>query len=339
MDDRLEFLLPLEPVQGQEYVFRHHVPLKAEVAVQYWSRRDGKTQPPEHLLVFILGERPLPHQLMIGNPGLLGYYPPFLSHLHSILPPTHAILSTSNIGHSPYLKAPDIPLDLDGQLASKVELVQSLSAHLSAWALKEGVEKPRLSLIGHSVGAWLSCQVKKRLPELLDAVFLLFPTVGWISETWNGRTLWPIFRWPTRQLLPTLAPLLGPILPLTTFPPTTLTLLRSPITIRHCLDLSVSEMEVIRDPDLGWFSEQAMYESADSTETSQAVRGVYGIWSAGSLDGSVGREGRMVQDALGGPHGGRVKVLHKVPHAFCLTLEHSRVVAESLAEWLKSRPL
>lgn len=115
-------------------------------------------------------------------------------------------------------------------------------------------------------------------------------------------------------LLPWLSPFLRPILPLTTFPPTTLSLLRSSETIRHCLGLSRSEMDLIKEPDLAWFGAQA---ADDKT------RGLFGVWSGGNLDGWVGREGPMVRDALGGEGSERVRVLEGVPHAFCLSESYS----------------
>ena len=48
------------------------------------------------------------------------------------------------------------------------------------------------------------------------------------------------------------------------------------------------------------------------------TKGLFGVWSAGNLDGWVGEDGPLVQHSLGGADGGRVKVVDKVPHAFCL---------------------
>ena len=151
---------------------------------------------------------------------------------------------------------------------------------------------------------------------------MLFPTVGWIADSWNGRMLWvspqplfqnspqPIFRRPVRSLLSSISPLLGPILPYTSFPPTTLSLLRSPATISHALGLARSELDLIKDPDLDWFRSQA---DLGPTE------GLFGVWSAGNMDGWVGREGPIVQDCLGGESSERVEILEGIPHAFCLS--------------------
>ena len=123
---------------------------------------------------------------------MLGYYLPFLRYLHDLLPSTHAILATSHIGHSPSL--PDVypPVELHGQLDSKIELVQALRTSLDAWP-GENESRPRLALMGHSLGGWLLMQVMQKLntaEEVVSAGYLLFPTVGWIAKSWNGRTLW-----------------------------------------------------------------------------------------------------------------------------------------------------
>lgn len=113
-----------------------------------------------------------------------------------------------------------------------------------------------------------------------------------------------------QSLLPTLSYLLRPVLPLA-FPATTQSLLRSPATIAQCLATAQSEFEHIREPDFEWFRSQ---------NTADRSSGLFGVWSAGNLDGWVGREGPMIRDCLGGEEGGRVKVVPGVPHAFCLSV-------------------
>ena len=116
------------------------------------------------------------------------------------MPPTHAIISTSHIGHSPSLRAPDEPLDLYAHLETKVELVQALRLSLDAWG-EGGENRPILALMGHSVGAWLLCEIAKRNPSAVDAGYLLFPTLGWLAETWNGRTLWVNIEYTIKSVL------------------------------------------------------------------------------------------------------------------------------------------
>ena len=108
--------------------------------------------------------------------------------------------------------------------------------------------------------------------------------------------------------------LLRPVLPLSVFPEATRVFLRSPRTIQHTFALGNSEMAVIRAPDLEWFRRQT--RTGTATHASGALGGLYGVWADGNLDGWVGREGPMVQDALGS---GRVVRLQGVPHTFCLS--------------------
>ena len=165
------------PVQAK---YRHDLAQgPGEVALQYWPRRDGSTSAPSQLTVFIL-----------GNPGLLDYYIPFLNHLSARLPPTHAILSTSHVGHTPELAAPAVPLELAAQLDAKLDMVKDLRAFLNTWSSEAQGSKPELCLMGHSVGSWFMCEIMKRHPADIHAGYLLFPTVGWIADSWNGWKLW-----------------------------------------------------------------------------------------------------------------------------------------------------
>jgi hypothetical protein len=129
------------------------------------------------------------HSRDAGNPAVLNYYVPFLHHLHAILPSTHAILATSHVGHSITIPAPSSPLDLLQHLETKVEFVLDLQSYLNDWAQEDGVGKPDLVLMGHSVGAWLTCEVMKRVKGV-HAGYLLFPALGWIADSWNGWLLW-----------------------------------------------------------------------------------------------------------------------------------------------------
>jgi hypothetical protein len=199
-DERLYFLRSdSSGVQGGDLPlrrrFEHRVEgAEGDVEVVYWPRRDGHTEAPEQLSLFLLGT---PHALdsgdadRIGNPGLIDYYLPFLAHLYSLLPPTHAILCTSHIGHEGHLKAPTHPAELHTLLETKIELVTALRASLDAWSLTQ--EKTKLVLIGHSLGGWLACEIMKRLNREEEVVFaghLLFPSLGWMAKSWNGRVMW-----------------------------------------------------------------------------------------------------------------------------------------------------
>ncbi|OXM82184.1 hypothetical protein C364_00296 [Cryptococcus neoformans Bt63] len=290
------------------------------VELNYWPpRRNRASKAPDHLLLFIL-----------GNPGLLGYYPHFLSHLHSLLPPSHAILATSHIGHSTRIPGPTVPLSLSQQVASKIELVEAIRGYLDDWALKEGQNRPKFGLMGHSVGAYMACEVMKELntekARPVYAGYLLFPTLGWIANTWNGWTLWPIFHRPIKPMLPYLSPLLHPLFSLVNLPETSQSLLLSPSVLKDVLSLSSDEMRQIKGVDTDWFRTQGTDQAEE--------RGLFGVWTGGNGDGWVGKDGPLVQECLGGESSERVKVLDGVPHAFCLTKEHSELVAKIVAGWI-----
>jgi hypothetical protein len=199
-DERLDFLR-----SGSSEIQRGDLPLRrrfehrvegaeGDVEVVYWPRRDGQTEAPEQLSLFLLGTPNAPESgnaNRTGNPGLIDYYLPFLAHLYSLLPPTHAILCTSHIGHEGHIKAPTHPAELHTLLETKIELVTATRASLDAWSLTQ--EKTKLVLIGHSLGGWLACEIMKRLNREEEVVFaghLLFPSLGWMAKSWNGRVMW-----------------------------------------------------------------------------------------------------------------------------------------------------
>lgn len=205
-DERLGFL---KDFAGEERLlplrrrFEHRVDGgSGPVEAVYWPARTDDRSPPEQLTLFILGnstgtvsDRHLVFDADgIGNPGLINYYLPFLSHLHTILPKTHAVLCTSHLGHEPHLSAPTKPVELMTLLETKVELASALRDSLDAWANGPS-KRPKLVLMGHSLGGWLTCEVMKRLntdeeAETIHAGHLLFPSLGWMAQTWNGRTMW-----------------------------------------------------------------------------------------------------------------------------------------------------
>ena len=87
-------------------------------------------------------------------------------------------------------------MELDGLLESKIELVQALRSSLDAWDEVDDDEKrgrTKLVLVGHSLGGWLVCEIMKRLnkdAKVVHAGHLLFPSLGWMAKSWNGRVMW-----------------------------------------------------------------------------------------------------------------------------------------------------
>ncbi|BEI89657.1 uncharacterized protein CcaverHIS019_0210190 [Cutaneotrichosporon cavernicola] len=304
MDPRLLFLrYPAQDALPLRTTFGHTNPAFGSVRLNYWPAR--RRAPPARVVLF------LP-----GNPGCPEYYTSFLSMLHARLPDNHAVLCTSHVGGEPSIPSPNTPLDLQQQVDAKVELVSALRASLEAWA----PEAPQLVLAAHSVGSWMTCEIAKVVD--IPAAYLLFPTLGWIANSYHGWTMWPLFHRPIRPLVPWISYLVRPLLPFVTLPTASYALVRSPVTIRNALHLAHSEMMTIREPDEKWFRAQAKLPVG---------KGVHSVWSAGNADGWVGREGPMIQDWLGEE---RVVELDGVRHAFCLWEEDYRQVADVLAGWI-----
>ncbi|KZT62364.1 alpha/beta-hydrolase [Calocera cornea HHB12733] len=140
---------------------------------------------------------------LTGNPGLLPIYKPFLETL-SASSPNLAVIGHAPLGHG--IEVPTPPksaLTLDAQIDANVELLDSLLA----WVDKD----TKIVLCGHSVGAWMMCEVAKRRPERVDALFFITPALCNIANTPNGRWQYYLFSPVGQAILPICARILRPI--------------------------------------------------------------------------------------------------------------------------------
>lgn len=124
-----------------------------------------------------------------GNPGLPDYYHKFLHNLYDQLPDSYAIITTSHVGGDPSVDAPEEPLNIYQQTTTKVEFVEALQTSLGHWAKEHRADEPKLSISAHSMGTWMTVELLKRVKGI-HAAYLLFPTLGWISNSYNGWKLW-----------------------------------------------------------------------------------------------------------------------------------------------------
>lgn len=123
----------------------------------------------------------LPHEpkfkLMKGNPGVISYYDEFLTTLHDESPST-TILGVSLAGHEDFELLQ--PLSLTEQIENKVRIVDTIISSRPFSSFMD--DKPRLVVMGHSVGAYMALQVLKQRPQNVNNVFLLFPTLSHIAQ-------------------------------------------------------------------------------------------------------------------------------------------------------------
>ncbi len=183
---------------------------------------------PRHVLVYFIP----------GNPGLIDYYAPFLSHLRELLDATPSSSSTARFhiygqdlagfsdddGHEPFTPQRK-PHNLEYQIQLALKTVQSMRVDVDVDGPRKGDRYDDVLLMGHSVGAYIALQLCHRTllsprapaeadlasesttrPSLrptgsrLEKGILLFPTIVHIARSPSGRRLDALRR----------APVLGP---------------------------------------------------------------------------------------------------------------------------------
>ncbi|BGP15399.1 hypothetical protein JCM10213v2_003367 [Rhodosporidiobolus nylandii] len=275
-----------------------------------------------------------------GNPGLVSYYPSFLSSLRAALPSplreNTEIYAIGHLGHSTSPRpggggfAPKEQASLEEQVEDKVRFLEELK--------REG--KRRVVMLGHSIGGWVGLQIINQRPDLLHSLLLLFPTLSHMSSTPNGRSLSPLFSsWLLRPVfysssalsyLPT--SLLSRLVGLITGHSgpgarTTSELVSSPQTVLAALTMAREELATVRELD------------------AQAVkRGAGRLWvyyAEEGRDGWVTAEGmreveQAVQEALGEEERKRRvrRCEEGMPHAFVLDEAHTASLARKCATWI-----
>ena len=167
----------LQPPLEFKLVDSKGIPCRAK----FWPSK----KPCQTYLLFIPGTPTDPvTEADVGNPGVISYYDEFLSVLHEESPNT-TILGLSLAGHEEYeLSA---PLSLQEQIDNKVRIVDMISSsapfmNLSSSSTASGDTKPKLVVMGHSVGAYIALQVLKQRPLTVDHLLLLFPTISHIGK-------------------------------------------------------------------------------------------------------------------------------------------------------------
>ncbi|OBT89394.1 hypothetical protein VE02_01438 [Pseudogymnoascus sp. 03VT05] len=305
-------------------------------------------QTKHHLLVF------LP-----GNPGYPGYYAPFLSALRAGLPDS----PSEDAVHIRCLTLPGFappPTDPQPQpnsppppQTSFLSLSETTSALLTTIiglripsGPRAGEPHDSLTLLGHSVGAYLVLSVLSQLPATTRATtraILLFPTITDIAHSPSGAVLAPLLRYV--PFVPEVTGLLarGGLYPLprpwlesvvgaitgqgNEAAKVTSEFLRSKEGVRRALQLAGEEMVGIAEDVWG---EEVWGTDVEEGEGKLTRLMLY----FGRNDHFVDEEKR---DALMAKRGGKGGVRFEIdeagiPHAFCLN--HSKEIAEKVAPWV-----
>ncbi|KAH7910696.1 hypothetical protein BJ138DRAFT_1087080 [Hygrophoropsis aurantiaca] len=294
--------------------------LLGPVHVHWWPCRQRKLSP-TRVLVFIP-----------GNPGLIEFYPPFLSAIHDKDESGRlAILSHSHLNHAPTLALPKY-VPSTGVSSALCGLAFQVQNALRIYdAVRSTFDSDiKIILAGHSVGSWIALQVLKARPNPVSGIFLLFPTITDIAKTPNGRKLSWAFSSPIPRIASGLSRVLWALpfqLLRRLFPAYPLeqvrvlqSLLRSPTAIYAALTMAHDEMEHIQQLD------QSMLD---------LYRHQICLYFA-ETDDWVGEQKEVILNAFKADPGA-VRVVHghrNIPHAFCIN--HGEELAAQCHEWLSS---
>ncbi|KAI0505155.1 hypothetical protein F5B22DRAFT_535666 [Xylaria bambusicola] len=303
----------------------------------------------QHILVFFVP----------GNPGLIGYYAPFLSTLRDLLDSNASLAATTNFhihgqnlagfideDHEPFTSQRK-PHNLEYQIQHILTTVTSLRTPSGP---KQGQPYDHVLLVGHSVGAYIALETCHRVlrdPSLaphtkLSSGILLFPTIEHITDSSNG--------WKLNMLRQT--PLLGDnayrvaqgflrLWPYDTlhwfvskalgFPPhaadVTTRWLKSRDGVWQALHLGMDEMRVIREDK--WDNE--LWDIDQSSKS--AIPRFYFFF--GRRDHWVADHYRDAFIKKRSEQDKRTRLIvdeADLPHAFCI--EHSEPVAQKVYEWI-----
>ncbi|KAB5576083.1 hypothetical protein GE09DRAFT_614677 [Coniochaeta sp. 2T2.1] len=326
------------------------------------STDKSPTKDTRHVLVYLVS----------GNPGLIDYYEPFLSTLHTLFE-TSSVQKGASIhirgrnlagfddsDHDEPFTKDNPPRNLEFQIQHVLSDIASVK--VEAKGPRNGTPFDDVIFIGHSVGSYITLEVFHRHlhahPEIRDvnlrAAILLFPTITHIAQSPSGRKLdllrstpfldqnahriakWFIDLCPASVLRFIIRRFMG-------FPPhaaeVTLRFIQSRDGVWQALHMGKDEMRTIGEET--WAEE--LWEIADeAAEKDRDVPKFFFFFGKG--DHWVAEEckdefiNRRLQHAeREGPKHKRGKtrvVLDEdaIPHSFCI--HHSEKVAEKVKFWI-----
>lgn len=334
--------------------------------LEYLPPNDGDSNWQDYL-IFLIG----------GNPGYISYYEPFLSTLY-------AHLSKSSLSESArfYIFANSLagfdnnelawgqkasgPVGLTQQIQNTEDLIYGqIELHQKANPSED--TRPKVILIGHSVGAYILLEIIRRHKQRIDKEnqedfdliggILLFPTIVNIARSPMGLVASQYLKIPRiAQITGAVVQFWANLLPesllhqvirlVMRFPEhaarTTVRMLRSAAGVRQALFLAKDEMEMITENR--WTEE--VWGAATSPGTNPqdtANQNLVFYW--GRSDQWVAKQTR---EDLITAHGHRAPKgadalsddwkptmfvdEDKIPHGFCI--KHSEIMADLVSKWL-----
>ncbi|KAK1835877.1 hypothetical protein QBC39DRAFT_297808 [Podospora conica] len=330
--------------------------------LQYPSPHQEDTRRQRCLIVFIP-----------GNPGLIGYYDPFLSTLRELLDEAESckgstksfhiygqnLLGFSDADHNPPFSSAAPPFTLEDQ----INHFSARLTEISTLRLASGATVPfdHILVMGHSVGAYIAVEVFHRhhlrlaqppsppatTPALnLKTGILLFPAISHIARSPNGQIL---DRLRASPFLNQWAHHVGRAL-VTPIPRVCLEWICRNV-LRQSHHASVATTDFLASRDGIW---QALHLGKDEMVSITEDRWSEDLWEhQGPLEGSEGDKfffyfgtgDRWVDDVSRDEFiaarrkasgAGAVKVVMDeggIPHAFCI--HHSEEVASKVMGWIE----
>ncbi|KAI1161626.1 hypothetical protein F5B18DRAFT_432141 [Nemania serpens] len=311
----------------------------------------GSSHDSQHVLIFFVP----------GNPGLIGYYVPFLSALRDLLDANVSLnpiafhIHGQNLAgfadqdHEPFTSQRK-PYDLEHQIQHILKTTSALRIESGA---RRGQPYDRVLLVGHSVGAYIALETCHRVlrdpvlaPDLrLASGILLFPTIERIAESPSGWKLNMLRQipllgdhahriaqgflrlWPYDALHWFVSRTLG-------FPPhaaeVTTRWLKSRDGVWQALHLGIDELRKIGEDK--WDAELWEIEK-DTAKKSSGTPKFYFFF--GQRDHWVADRHRDAFIRRRSAQAERTRLVvdeGRLPHAFCL--DHSIPVAEKVHTWI-----
>ncbi|KAI4092680.1 MAG: hypothetical protein LQ348_003434 [Seirophora lacunosa] len=305
-----------------------------------------------------------------GNPGLIPYYDPFFSTLHTLLESTpdlqssnfhicgHSLLGFETSEHDAQRGPPEL-----AGLEKQIKYIDGLLYdHVDEVRQKTGGITPKVILMGHSVGAYILLEIIRRHRKQIEGGcqdfdliggILLFPTITHIARSPSGIVASALLGIPgSAHIGSAIVKALTYFIPsdflnrlvrlIMRFPEhaarATTALIKSPIGIKEILYLAKDEMNMITDDKWGeeiWGAATDPGTSKGDTIHSNLIFfwGNHDAWVAQKTrDELIRARGFLEKSPDNWKPTMHVDERMKIPHSFCL--KHSEVVAEKVREWV-----